>query len=272
MKTSLIYPVFDRGILLENSLKRLRLLPTQPDEIIVVDDGSEKDDIKSICDKFGCDKYIRIENPQYDACSRPKNVGLKKASHEVVIYSEPEVMFVSDVIGQIGELLEKNSDKIISCGTMFFEKRNFTLDHNKSLEETMENAPIKEWIHGTIDVHADDSCLTKSIGMMALFTLGAYKKNLISVGGWDEDMMLGNGGGGYGFDDTDLCTRLRVNGNNQLVDENLQALHQWHDRVPFPQADGWKRNEEIFNSKKIDGDISKENVVSNKNRKWGFIG
>ncbi len=271
MKVSLIYPVFDRGELLRNSLKRLRLLPTQPDEIIIVDDGSTKDNIEAICEEFNVDTYLRIENPKYDACSRPKNIGLKNAKYDVVIYSEPEVIFVTDVIGQMKTLLESNPDKIISCGTMFFEKNNFRLDHSESLEKELENAPIQEWVHGTVDVHANDGCLTKSLGMMALFTIGAYKKHLINVGGWDEDMMLDNGGGGYGWDDTDLCTRLRVNGHNQLVHEDLWSLHQWHDRVPFPQADGWKRNQEIFDSKKVDNDIPKENIVANKDREWGII-
>jgi glycosyltransferase involved in cell wall biosynthesis len=97
--TSLIIPSYERADLLRQSLARLRFLPTQPDEVLVVDDGS-RDGTRGVCDTYGA-THIYIDRRGDANSALARNRGLHAATGEVVIVTDPEVMFDTDVIGQL---------------------------------------------------------------------------------------------------------------------------------------------------------------------------
>jgi len=273
MKISFIVSVFNRTDLLWKNLLRISEM-TLPDEIIIVDDGGEnpeelKEMLKSIKKLKGRIKYIRHENPVWDSCSIPKNIGLKYATGDILVYSEPENIFIEDVVA-----IAKNiKDKYIYQQWVYFGKGNappFPAYKIKDPMSYIEDFGYNEWIPGTIDVHGGLSTYTKA-NMVSPWVLIVKRKDLFKIGGWDEMMSAKNGGGAWGFDDIDLITRLRSFGVNS-EQAKLSVIHQWHDRPPQHIQDSWKPNEDIMKSKKNeDGSYKKECIVANQNKEWGVL-
>lgn len=263
--TSLIISTFNRGGLLDKALKRLSYL-TQPDEVIIIDDGSS-DNTKEICEKYGVKRIYR-DYPFWDSCSIPKNIGLKAAKGDFLIYSEPENLFIEDVVSMAQTLPE---NYYYYQQWVYFGKRNAPMFPIERLADPMAYLTefgFNEWISGTVDVHGGDSTYTKA-NMVSPWCLVVRKKDLMAIGGWDEMMSAKNGGGAWGFDDIDLITRLRESGVNG-VQGPFSVVHQWHERPPQEIQDSWGPNEAIMNTKKNEeGQYKKEFIVANKGREKG---
>ena len=275
MKISVIVSSFNRGNLLEKNLTRLSML-SLPDEIVIVDDGSS-DNTREVADKFkellkGKTevKYIYRDYPHWDSCSIPKNIGLKNATGDILIYTEPENIFIDDVVKIARELPE---DKYFYQKWVYFGKGIAPAFPIESLSDPMkylEEFGYNEWVSGTIDVHGGAITYTKA-NMVSPWCLIVRKKDLMHINGWDEEMSALNGGGAWGFDDIDLITRLRCSGING-EQANLSLIHQWHDRPPQHIQDSWKPNEDLMNAKKNkNGEYRDECIIANQYREWGKL-
>jgi glycosyltransferase involved in cell wall biosynthesis len=107
---TLLLPTYERAPLLANSLRRLATL-TVPDEVIVVDDGGT-DDTEAVCKEFGA-RYARTDRPS-GVPSRARNVGLALATHDLILTTDPEVIFETDLIAQYLRLVP--TDVILCTG------------------------------------------------------------------------------------------------------------------------------------------------------------
>ena len=113
---TLLITTFQRSHLLARSLDRLAEL-TLPDEIIVVDDGGD-DGCEQVCAAFEPMpiRYVWNNNPGMDNCCLARNIGLRMASCENVLTSEPEVWFVSDVVAQMREARLEHPNLVLQAG------------------------------------------------------------------------------------------------------------------------------------------------------------
>ena len=286
---SYLITTYNRAIQLSRTLDRLSRL-TKPDELVIVDDGSTDDTrtvIKNAKEKLGIPvRYIFRDKKGYDVCSIPRNIGIKHCTHEYIVVSEPECLFVTDVIKQFKEASLVRPNDVISAGIVYFTNPETPIDNAVSVnpQSFIDNA----WDVKKFPMHAEDrydkdgnrviytqATVTKAKNMTAPFSAMYKKEWLFEIGGWDEDFSLINGGGGWGFDDTDLLTRLRIKRHNQVIDAKIKVIHQWHDRPPAKIANGWKINERIFLKKKlsIDGveDPNGEELIANSGREWGKL-
>src|SRR5712664_1703033 len=122
-KTSLIITTYNRSQLLEKSLERLTHL-TIPDEILVIDDGSNRQQdatefvVKGFVDRLPI-HYLYNNNPEWTTRSLASNIGVKLAKHELIITTEPELIWVTDIIPQMLEQHEKHPEDIVSVGTIY---------------------------------------------------------------------------------------------------------------------------------------------------------
>lgn len=290
MKISHLISTFNRGAQLQRSLSRLALLPTKPDELVVVDDGSTGDNTSEVvhlaAGAMGIPlQYIYRTKTGYDISSIPRNIGLKRASHEWLLVSEPEVLFITDVVGQLKACALGKPDLVVSAGLVYFTNPETPVDD--MIVSDPQRCIDERWDVKKFPMHKEDqfspdgtrhtfytqATVTRGEYLTATFCV-LYKRDwLMEIGGWDEDFSLMNGGGGYAFEDSDILTRLRIKGYNQWINRDIQVIHQWHTRPPNPQADGWKRNEEIFQGKQlsINGieDPSNPALIANQGREWG---
>lgn len=134
---SLVISVFNRTELLRKNLLRFKFV-TLPDEIIIVDDGTHNqhevpDMLKKLDFIKGRIKYIRHNNLEWDSCSIPKNIGLKNATGNILIYTEPENIFIEDVVK-----LAKSLSFCINLAKIHPHKA-----HQHNLDS--------EWLHRIID-------------------------------------------------------------------------------------------------------------------------
>lgn len=269
MTTTLLITTFNRGHLLKNSLERLTHL-TIPDEVLIVDDGSV-DNTAEVVREFEARlpiRYIYNNNPDWSICSMARNIGLKQAKGDIIITSEPELLWVTDVTDQLLKMRDNYPDEIISVGTVYHAQQHtgfnpgLLTDPVAALRsEIVEDYQVKPRSYNPFGY-------CKTVDMQATFCALYEKSWLMAINGWDENFP-----GAWGVDDWDLCTRLRINGINQHVCPELAVVHQWHPHLP-PEIQGpaLSANDKYFKLKKLDqlkaGD---KGLIANQNKEWGVI-
>lgn len=249
MKVSMVITTFNRARLLERSLDRLSQL-TLPDELIVIDDGGD-DDTADVVMRCGWPAtYLYNHNPGSTICSMARNIGVKAASHEWIITTEPELFYMTDIVAQFKEIYPHHPNKVISAGRVYFQPEcvpGAPWDVNFS-----PNGP-DPWIEWQA-----------AIGWVAPHTALWRKKWIEEIGGWDESFP-----GPWGWDDTDLLTRLRINGHGQYRAPECHAIHQFHGLG----ADAGRQNEQHFLDKsfKRNGEHDLTDLTANEGKEWGLL-
>lgn len=251
MKISLLITTYNRAGLLDRSLERLATL-TPPDELIVVDDGGA-DETEAVCYKWGAQGnlpaiiYVYNDNPRVSICSMARNIGVRVASHEFIATSEPELIFRSDVIAIYRELVPSYPTKVISSGLVHFAPEEFNpLDDRAALDADGPYAPGAFW--------------PRAEGWVAPHTALYRRDWLHEVGGWDESFPQA-----WGWDDTDLLTRLSRSGYGQRIEPRIECVHQFHGLG----ADVGGANERHFFAKDFHHGGTRD-LVANRDREWGM--
>lgn len=245
---SLIITTHNRGLYLEKSLQRLCML-TLPDELIVVDDGgtdapTTENAVLAFENVTGVHStYVYNANPGPTICSLARNIGVRAARNEWIVTSEPELLYVTDILKQFPYLKEEHPGQVISAGSIFFAPEGWVPgDHPKPLE----------W-HGSWE---------SAIGWVAPHTAIYEKAWLEEIGGWDESFP-----GSWGWDDTDLLTRLRLMGHGQQSALSLEAIHMYHGLG----GDDFGYNEQHFLAKSFNQDETDLSEVVANRGSWGVL-
>jgi GT2 family glycosyltransferase len=267
-RTCLLITSYNRNHQLNRSLERLCRL-TLPDEVLVVNDGGNEQETEQTVNNFIGRlpiRYIYNHNPDWSICSMARNIGIKNTDCEIIITTEPEILFVTDVVKQMLEAHEQIPGKVISAGTIYHMGQNATLapgmieDPNNQLK----HEAVNESAHNTNPTNSHGYVKVK--GWVAPFTALYRREWLMELNGWDESFIQ------WGFDDTDLLTRLSFNGIGQDINHNIEAVHQWHEKLPPDvQFKAVKQNEQIMMAKNFDKNDPNNNLVANKNKNWGII-
>lgn len=233
MATTLLITTNGRTGQLRHSLARLCEL-TIPEEVLIIDDGGN-DGCGEMVREFEGRlpvRYIYNNNPGQTICSLARNIGVKRAMHDWIVTSEPELMFVTDVIAQYRMLWSDNPNDVISAGTVYHAQSE--------------------------GIHDPGACL-RIEGWVAPFTAMYKREWLLDIGGWDESFP-----DPWGWDDTDLLTRLRCVGHGQVIERSIEVLHQWHPSAACNQA----RNEAHFLAKDLQN--STAHIMANPSG-WGEL-
>lgn len=269
MKTTLLITTFNRGHLLNNSLQRLTTL-TIPDDILIVDDGGT-DNTKQVVEDFKSRlpiRYLYNNNPEWTICSMARNIGVKNTDADIIITSEPELLWVTDIYPQMMESRKKYPDEIISAGVIYHAQQNTSFSPGLITDpvNALKSEIVEDYQTEPRSYHPQGYC--KTLNMQATFVCLYERKWLLELGGWDEAFP-----GPWGFDDIELATRLRINGINQHICSHMEALHQWHPHLPpHIQGPGAAANDYYFKSKRLDllgrGD---KGLIANQDKEWGVI-
>jgi len=199
--TALVITTYNRTTQLARSLARLSNL-TVPDEVIVVDDGGT-DGCEEMCDGFRDIlpiRYIYTHHPGPQLCSHARNVAINATKADLIIQTEPEILFDTDVVAQFLTRHEENPSLIYTAGTIHHIQKDGSVN-------TLQN-----W---------------------AASYAAIYDRSwLLAVGGWDESFPEP-----WGWDDIDLYTRIRAHLNvNQRIDPDIVVTHQWHEQTANDQS------------------------------------
>ncbi len=263
---TMLITTYNRASQLSYSLERLTQV-TMPDELIVVDDGSD-DNTEEVCDSFKDRlpiQYIYNHQPYWAICSLARNIGFRHAKHDLVITSEPEMFFITDVLKQLVDIYEERGhldvykergshDEVVSAGKILFGKEGYVAPRMNA-EGT-----------GLDGDYVPSEGFTEAVGFVAPF-VGLYPKHkVIEAGGWDEEFP-----GPWGWDDIDLLTRMRIMSCGQYIATEVIALHQ--DHGPKHRGDIDCVNEKYMQSKGFNGNERLDHplLVANQNHEWGKI-
>lgn len=276
MKISYFITPYNRGLQTKRTLDRLMNL-TLPDEVIVLDDDSSDNTEELLKDhpigKKTEYRYLHRKKPEgikYDACSIPRNICIKQAKYEYVLFSDPEVIFVTDVVKQFKEKAVEFPDHVLCAGIVYNFNEEVKMDQGIADDPKvwLSHQDIRTFYFGRVN-NIPRTSVSRLVKWLATWACLAKKDWIINVGGWDEDMSLINGGGGWAWDDIDLMTRLRLSGHNQNVFDDIEVIHQYHERPPTAVSDQWPKNNKIFVDKDLEN--NPKFIVANQGRKWGKL-
>jgi glycosyltransferase involved in cell wall biosynthesis len=266
---SLIITTYNRCVQLSRSLERLTHL-TIPEEIIVVDDGSQ-DATEHIVRGFEGRlpvRYIYNHAPFHTICSVARNIGIRNSSCELIVTSEPELLWVTDILPQMMDRHAANPDHVISVGTIYHAQPGTVHDEelipdpvhvltSKAIVEEYEIQPRPYNHFGYV----------RTTNMTATFCAMYTRAMLMEIGGWDESFP-----GAWGWDDNDTLTRLRILGYNQVISAEMEAVHQFHEHLrPHIMGHQSQINEKHMMDKMLTDDRNNPNLIANRGREWGTI-
>lgn len=238
----MIITTFQRAHLLGMSLQRLTQL-TLPERLIVINDGGGDSETEEVVGQFADRlpiEYVYHHNPGHSICSQARNVGVKMADTEFVVTSEPELIYQTDVLQQFSELQPDHPEQVISAGHVYFAQGGYD--------------PGEDW--------QPPQGVQEAVGWVAPYTALYRREWLLEIGGWDEAFP-----GPWGWDDTDLLTRLRFSGYGQHIAREVRVIHQDHGGS---MGDKGGQNERHFLSKGFHQDQASD-LVANAGQDWGQI-
>jgi GT2 family glycosyltransferase len=204
-----------------------------PLEVIVVDDGGS-DHVEAVVERAverGLDvRYLRLRgagSPRNNAQAR--NAGIRAARHPLVLNSDPDVVFVTDVLTRLAA--EWRYGVFCTLGGYYPLTRTATRalwrraeQHRLTSADYLSHASARHNL-----VHRPDGVY----GLHGAFLCD--RETLEQVRGYDERFTL------WGYEDRDLLMRLDALGLMRRFVPGAAVVHQWH---PPLRADQEPRNTE----------------------------
>lgn len=270
MKTCLLITTFNRATQLRHSLERLRNL-TLPDEVLIVDDGSG-DGTRATVEEFKSTlpvRYIYNNNPNWSICSFARNIGVKQTDADIIITSEPECLWITDIVPHVVQERDQYPRQIISAGVVYHMQTR-TDYHPGWVSDPM--AALHDMTVQEYEIQPrsyTQTGLVRTLNMQATFVCMYEREWLMRLGGWDESFT-----GAWGWDDVDLATRLRISGINQHICPDMSVIHQFHEHLP-PHLQGQASHDnEMYMISKHLNEITDQNdprLIANQGKDWGVI-
>lgn len=238
---SIVLSCYKRGKQLRKTLESIRdqKYPGRL-EVIVVEDGNDGI-TDTIAREYNAIYYRkqRTDLPAFQNPSRVHNIGIKRATGDVVILQGGEVMY---------ETQPHAITKLVELATLPY----YVSPVVKSLNS---EGRFDEWYS-----HPREG---DRAGWIINFCLAVQRDYLIAVGGFEESYT------GYGFEDDQLIYCLRKLGLGAKYAEDVVVAHQWHSRsnYNFEYPEGLSQ----FNGFIADVNRGLRHAVSNFGKDWGRL-
>jgi glycosyltransferase involved in cell wall biosynthesis/tetratricopeptide (TPR) repeat protein len=220
---SIVLPCYNRAAYLNHWLAACASWQPSREslEVIVVDDGGA-DHAEAIVERWGerglAVRYLRLRGaggPRNNA--RARNAGIRAARHPLVLNSDPDVVFVTDVVRKL--VAEWQPGTLCSLTGYYPLSRAST----RALWRIAEQRPLTadDYRAQAVGCH---NLVQRPDGVYGLH--GAFlcdRDTLTRLRGYDERFQL------WGWEDRDLLTRLqRGLGFTRRFVTGATVVHQWH--------------------------------------------
>jgi cellulose synthase/poly-beta-1,6-N-acetylglucosamine synthase-like glycosyltransferase len=212
-KVTVYIPAHNAGEFLVRSIESLQAQTLQPDEILVIDDGS-RDNSAEIAAAHKGVKLLRHTVNKGLAAAR--NTAVQAARNDFVASIDADCVAHSSWLSE----LAKNMDDPRLAGV------------GGKLTEGIQDTLADRWRAAHMPQEWGDSLLRNPrflFGCNNLFR----KSAVLEVGGYDERMRT-NG------EDTSLCARLKEKGWHLLYDPSARATHLRHDTTGSVLDASWR--------------------------------
>ena len=252
---SIVMAYYNRKQLFIETLKSISKSTYKDIEVIAVDDASEeKERIEDLMMKFSFLKVIRLEkeNKWYHNSCIPNNVGIAKASGDIIMIQNPEYYHVHDVLDHIMETVTDFNYVSMSAYSIDEEHTKIFMStkNKKAFFDTFPQQHVKEYMGWY-----NHSIYNKTYFH---FCVALTRKNIKNLGGFDERFAYG-----IGYEDDDLINRVKRLGLEMIISDNVSVIHQWHPKVyniDIPEHYAiWDRNAVLYPQ------VKNETIVTVKN-------
>jgi len=199
-------------------------------EVIVVDNGS-KDKTIDVANEFPAKVFSCLKRGQGAA----RNVGLSKASGDIVCLTDADIVVPEDWLESISEFFARCPRADGVGGTVLAP----VTGHLNKLQKLEGEVYARTHIFPTETV---ESKFGDNIGMLYSANCAFRSEALASSGGFDES--------GLDAVDIDLCWRLILNGKHLVFDPDLKVVHlgfPWSLSGVFSQQFRWGKSRGILN-------------------------
>ncbi len=227
-RVSVIIPVYNRARLLEETLHSLMAQLRAPDEVIVVDDGSEED-IAGVCARFtGKIRCVRTPNGGAPAA---RNLGASLATGDWLWFCDSDDLWHPAYLDRAMELATAEP----GLGFIF---GNFRLVHDGQWETQtkFQAAPQGFWQGITAHIRAGGKVLGPSLyagllGFQPVFhsTLLVSRRLFEAIGGYDPRF------GRLGSEDFEFVLRCAAHGRAGAVEEALVGIRRHRENYSASQ-------------------------------------
>ncbi len=136
LSISVIVPTYNRANLISETLRSILQQSYQPEEIIVVDDGSH-DETEDVVRQFRSIRYLRIQNS--GECTA-RNIGVSSTSAPFVAFCDSDDLWHRDKLLLQARLFEDNSDLDYS-----FTNFRTVIDGKWSVATKFDSSPVGYW-------------------------------------------------------------------------------------------------------------------------------
>jgi glycosyltransferase involved in cell wall biosynthesis len=228
MDVSVVISTYNRWDSLKETIKSLSLqdYPEDRYEIIVVDDGSTDGTEKKI-HSFSSGGLRYLRHPERMGQSRARNLGIKEARGEIVIFVDSDIIAPPHFIQEHMRSHERHKDVVVDGPAILINDLKEVGHWSKRLLASLD-------LFGKSFITANTSC---------------PKRVLLLAGGFDEDF-----GSGFGWQDRELGLRLTQMGIRRIKNRRAFAYHLREERSYTPEEilQKWKergRNAVLFYTK-----------------------
>lgn len=108
-KASIIIPAYNAALYIEKTIHSILAQTLTDFECIIIDDGS-KDNTVEVIKRFNDPRIILIEERNSGGPSRPRNIGLRKASGEYIFMFDSDDIMHSEKLHEAVSLLQENEN------------------------------------------------------------------------------------------------------------------------------------------------------------------
>lgn len=214
LSASVIIPVYNNVILLEQTLYSLTKQSYRNFEVILCDNGSEEN-IKEVVEKFKEVLNIKLllagrRKDGLGERSKMRNLGARKALSNVLIYLDSHMIVENNFIEKYIEYFKDSNNKSVT-GMIINQKG-----------------------------HNEDWRIENKIFMLVSGNYAIRKEVLFSIGGWDENYL------GHLLEDIDLGLMIFRAGIKHKVAYDIKVYHKNHQREGVDYHDKSSRENEIY--------------------------
>ena len=191
-------------------------------ELIVVEDGDDGGIVAKMCKAFGARHIQKVrgaaessgrhqywtKNPPFGNLPILRNIGIRAAQNDVIIFQDAEVRHDNDVIEEIATAVIDQPTLLVNTKMKMMAEDGVKWHWRSHPTEP----PCPQWMH---------------VG-----SPNAIRRDFITRMGGFEELFAG-----YGYDDDYFFYQIRKNGTTRFSDQ-AEATHLWHVGVPFDYPTG----------------------------------
>lgn len=195
---SIVIPAYNSEKTIGECLSSLLNQTKKPDEIIVVDDGSE-DRTKDIVRKF---KNVILLEQKHKGPAVARNIGAKRAKGEILLFTDSDCMPNKDWVSEMTKPFENK--EIVGVQGRY---------------ETKQNGLIARFTQLEIEDRYDRMRKFETIDFVGSYSAGYRKRTFIEFNGFDESFPTASG------EDPELSFKLSKAKHKMVLNDKAVVYH-----------------------------------------------